>query len=153
MNATPRLLYSWNEHPDPSYSRLGRPQGRSGRVSRTENILPLPGVRTPNRPARGESLYWLRYPSPDERGKIYNFSSMHGNKININLSPRCHDWLRARLFIAEAWFHIDISRQIVAVIIYRWIPVIKSVGKIPWCNLLYIIFSLKTSGYFVYHQV
>ena len=43
----------------PLYRRLGGSQGRSGRVRTISRPI---GVRTPNRPARSEALYWLRYP-------------------------------------------------------------------------------------------
>ena len=45
----------------PLYRRLGGPQGWSGRVWK---ILPTTGIRSPERPARGKSLYWLSYPDP-----------------------------------------------------------------------------------------
>ena len=41
------------------YRRLGGPQGRSGR---TENLVPT-GIRSPDRPARSQSLYRLGYPA------------------------------------------------------------------------------------------
>ena len=43
----------------PLYGRLGRHQGRSGRVRK---ISPPTGIRSPDRPARSESLYRLRDP-------------------------------------------------------------------------------------------
>ena len=43
----------------PLYRRLGGPQGRSGRA---ENLAPT-GIRSPDRPARSQSLYRLRYPA------------------------------------------------------------------------------------------
>jgi hypothetical protein len=46
----------------PLYRRLGGPQGRSGRLQ--ETTPPPPGIRSPDRPTRRESLYRLRYPSP-----------------------------------------------------------------------------------------
>jgi hypothetical protein len=48
----------------PLYRRLGRPQGRSGRVLK---ISPPTGIRSPDRPARSESLYRLSYRGPHER--------------------------------------------------------------------------------------
>jgi hypothetical protein len=45
----------------PLYRRLGGSKGRSGRVRK---ISPFPGIRSPDRPARNESLYGLRYPGP-----------------------------------------------------------------------------------------
>jgi len=44
----------------PLYRRLGGAQGRSGRVRK---ISPPTGIRSPDRPARGESLYRLSYRS------------------------------------------------------------------------------------------
>ena len=42
----------------PLYRRLGGPQGRSGQVRK---ISPPTGIRSPDPPARSQSLYWLRY--------------------------------------------------------------------------------------------
>ena len=44
----------------PLYRRLAGPQGRSGQVRK---ISPPTGVRSPDRPARSQSLYRLRYPA------------------------------------------------------------------------------------------
>ena len=43
----------------PLDKRLGGPQGRSGRVWK---ISPPTGIRSPDRPARNESLYRPNYP-------------------------------------------------------------------------------------------
>jgi hypothetical protein len=43
----------------PLYRRLGGPQGRSGQA---ENLAPT-GIRSPDRPARSQSLYRLSYPA------------------------------------------------------------------------------------------
>jgi hypothetical protein len=45
----------------PLYRRLSGPQGRSGRVRK---ISPPTGIRSPDRPARSESLYRLSYLGP-----------------------------------------------------------------------------------------
>jgi hypothetical protein len=45
----------------PLYRWLGAPHGRSGRVRK---ISPHTGIRSPDLPARSESLYRLRYPGP-----------------------------------------------------------------------------------------
>ena len=47
-----------NESRYPLYRRLGGPQGRSGRV---QNISPRTGIRSPDRPARSESLNRISY--------------------------------------------------------------------------------------------
>jgi len=44
----------------PLYRRLGGPQGRSGQVRK---ISPSTGIRSPDRPARSQSLYRLSYPA------------------------------------------------------------------------------------------
>ena len=45
----------------PLYRRVGGPQGRSGRGRK--NLTPT-GIRSPDCPARSQSLYRLRYPGP-----------------------------------------------------------------------------------------
>jgi hypothetical protein len=52
VNAKPRALYSWH----PKYRGQGEPQGRSGQVRK---ISPPTGIRSPDRPARSQSLYRL----------------------------------------------------------------------------------------------
>ena len=47
---------------DPLYRRLDGPQGRSGQVW---IISPPTGIRSPDRPARSQSLYRLSYPAHD----------------------------------------------------------------------------------------
>jgi len=44
------------------YRKLGGPQGRSGRERKI--FLPPTGIRSPDRPARSESLNRLSYPGP-----------------------------------------------------------------------------------------
>ena len=44
----------------PLYRRLTGPQDRSGQVPK---ISPHTRIRSPDRPARSQSLYWLRYPA------------------------------------------------------------------------------------------
>jgi len=51
----------------PLYRRLDGPQGRSGRLRK---ISPPSGFDPPDRPARSQSLYRLRYPGP--LGNIYS---------------------------------------------------------------------------------
>jgi hypothetical protein len=43
------------------YRRLGGPQNRSGHRGYRKNLLPLPGIepRSPGRPIRSQTLYWL----------------------------------------------------------------------------------------------
>jgi hypothetical protein len=47
--------------PEPIVQEAGKPQGQSGRVLKTS---PPTGIRSPDRPARSESLYRLSYPVP-----------------------------------------------------------------------------------------
>ena len=46
----------------PLYRRLGGPQGPVW--TDAENLAPLTGIRSPDRPARSESLYRLSYRGP-----------------------------------------------------------------------------------------
>ena len=55
----PAALLPGKETRYPLYRRLGGPQGRSGRDA--ENLAPT-GIRSPDRPARSESLYRLSCP-------------------------------------------------------------------------------------------
>ena len=60
----------------PSYRRLDGPQDLSEQVRK---ISPPTGIRSPNRPARSESLYRLSHPG----------HRLHGTRINLILfAPR-----------------------------------------------------------------
>ena len=62
----------------PLYRRLGGPQVRSGQVRKIS--LPT-GIRSPDRPARSQSLYRLRYPAHSLKYKYqlkdYSIQSEH----------------------------------------------------------------------------
>jgi hypothetical protein len=59
VNVTPRPgRFTPGKTRYPLYRRLGGPQGRSGRV---QKISPPTEIRSPDRPARSESLYRLSY--------------------------------------------------------------------------------------------
>ena len=60
VSVTPRPLFTPGKTRYPLYRRLSGPQGRSGEVR--ENLAPA-GIRSPDRPARSQSLYRLRYPA------------------------------------------------------------------------------------------
>ena len=59
VNATPRPLYIWKGNPVPIVQEALRAPGP---VWMGMENLAATGVRTPDRPARNESLYRLRYP-------------------------------------------------------------------------------------------
>ena len=62
VNATTQQLYVQKRDTVPNVQEAGRAtQGRSGRVWK---ISPPTGIRSPDRPARSESLYRLSYPGP-----------------------------------------------------------------------------------------
>ena len=65
----------------PLYRRLGGPQGRSGRVRK---ISPPTGIRSPDRPARSESLYWLNYPGPPWNEGTFRIDGT----VDVALYPR-----------------------------------------------------------------
>jgi hypothetical protein len=60
VSVTPLPLFTAGKTRYPLYRRLGGLQGRSGHV---RNISPRTGIRSPDRPARNQSLYRLRYPA------------------------------------------------------------------------------------------
>jgi hypothetical protein len=57
----------------PLYRRLGGPQGPTGRVRK---ISPPAGIRSPDCPARSESLYLLSYTAHSDEGPYFNFMCM-----------------------------------------------------------------------------
>jgi len=62
------------------YRKLCGPQGRSGQVRK---ISPPTGIRSPNRPARSQSLYRLRYPAHSNNN---NNNNNNNNKVNAGTS-------------------------------------------------------------------
>jgi hypothetical protein len=88
VNDTARQLYPGKETRYPLYRRLGRPQGWSERMRK---ISPPTGIRSPDGPARSESLCRLRYPSPTEtytRSKINWKNEQDFNELKVNtVSP------------------------------------------------------------------
>ena len=62
VNATPRPIFPPGKTRYTLYRRLGGPQGRFGRVRK--KISPHTGIRSPDCPARSQSLYRLSYPGP-----------------------------------------------------------------------------------------
>jgi len=77
-NAPAALLLGKTRYP--LYRRLGGAQGRSGRA---ENLV-LTGIRSPDRPTRGESLYGLSYPGPYK----WHTSDKTGER-ELPMSHRC----------------------------------------------------------------
>jgi len=82
----------------PFYRRLGGPQGRSGR-----EILAPTGIRSPDLPARSESLCRLSYPGPTSVTRVTQihlfpkFKNIHIIETKISLwLPKY--WLQTRLF-------------------------------------------------------
>ena len=67
----------------PLYRMLGGPQGRSGQVQKN---FALTGIRSPDRPARSESLYRLSYRGPR-------------TVFHMKLKFIVHCWLRPFLII------------------------------------------------------
>jgi len=80
VNSTPRPLYLGKGSRCPLYRRLVEPQGQSGRVRK---ISPSTGIRSPDRPARSESLYRQRYPRPPQRN--YNLNNMNGRYPEVQV--------------------------------------------------------------------
>jgi hypothetical protein len=60
VSVTPRPLFTQGNTRFSLYGRLGGSQGRSEQL---QNNLAAIGIRSPDRPARSQSLYRLRYPA------------------------------------------------------------------------------------------
>jgi hypothetical protein len=77
----PAALNPQGKNPEyPLYRRLGGPQSRSRLTGYRQNPLPLPGIqpRSPGRPVRSQTLYWLSYPAPSllsTASNIYIYTS------------------------------------------------------------------------------
>jgi hypothetical protein len=97
----------------PLYRRLGGPQGRSGQVRK---ISPPTGIRSPDLPARSQSLYRLSYPAHRLRFKEENYSERKWEKtILVSLVSYHRTWSCAseRLLIKTVHFTImDVLSQI-----------------------------------------
>jgi len=65
----------------PWYRRLGGPHSRSGEVRK---ISPPTGIRSPDRPARSESLYRLNYPSASQVLCLTCFREIMHRQATIN---------------------------------------------------------------------
>ena len=89
----------------PLYRRLGGPQGRYGEVRK---ISPPTGIRSPDRPARSQSIYQLRLPGPHVCGKdngkchpiTYHKRTKGGGEVQLcslfNVGERWAGWSTLR---------------------------------------------------------
>jgi hypothetical protein len=87
----PAALYPPGKTRYPLYRRLGGPQGRYGQVRK---ISPTPtGIRSPDRPARSQSLYRLSHPALT----IYTTAFFHTTNLQLFLSfdSSVRNWLAA----------------------------------------------------------
>jgi hypothetical protein len=73
---------------NPLFRRPGGPQGRSGQVRK---ISPPTGIRSPDRPARSQSLYRLRYPAHLIYQVVTNFLA-----LITNMAIKTVNWLYFR---------------------------------------------------------
>ena len=76
----------------PLYRKLGGPQGRSGQVRK---ISLSTGIRSPDRPARSQSLFRLRYPA-------------HNTFLHLYQTAQCHS---PQNVILDAWQTTSIERK------------------------------------------
>ena len=88
----------------PLYRRLGGTQGRSGQVSK---ISPPTGIRSPERPARSQSLYRLSYPADFTDSSKWKYA---GHYLFIRFDTQtashrshCTDWATPVYFPAGHW--------------------------------------------------
>ena len=80
--STPRsaCVAPWKESLYPFYTKLGGPQSRSGLVGKGP---PPYDIRSPDRPARSESLYRLSYPGPWSRLCVEDKSTHVSNETPV----------------------------------------------------------------------
>ena len=110
----------------PLYRRLGGPQGRSGRVRKNS---PPTGIRSPDCPARSESLYRLSYP-----GRVISLHPtltiiLFVRKMRKTVTLRLLWWIMTAGSVGyweerQRWScpctrHIDIVPQILVDVTYR----------------------------------
>ena len=69
----PAAVYPPGKTRYPLYRRVGGPQGRSGQVRK---FSPPTGIRSPDRPARSESLYLLSYTTHSQTNRIRKIKSI-----------------------------------------------------------------------------
>jgi hypothetical protein len=97
----------------PLYRRLGGPQGRSRQVRKT---LAPTGIRSPDRPARSESLYRLSYPGPH--------AYLHDDSI-----------FRTCTIMSVCIRQLNITRFVTAGAIYvLWLPLALRQCTNVWCQ-------------------
>ena len=100
VSVTPRPLFTPGKTLYPLYRRLGRPQGQSGQVRK---ISPPTGIQSPDRPARSQSLYRIRYPAHIYAGSPLNFNLRNkwwarSGKWQMSLK----EW-KWRIFVVLPW--------------------------------------------------
>ena len=81
VSVTLRPLFTPRKTRYPLYRRLGGPQGRSGQVRK---ISPPTRIRSPDRPARSQSLYWLSYPAHFISSKLVFILCSRGSVLFFN---------------------------------------------------------------------
>ena len=100
----------------PLYRRLGGPQDRSARVRK---IVPPTRIRSPDHPARSESLYRLSYPGPHK----YN------NKKIKNIFTQSN----TTLFLLHQWLSLAVVTTIIRPVLYKpkegWLHVVHQMSS------------------------
>ena len=86
----PRLLFTPGKARYPLYRGLGGTQGRSGQVRK---ISPPTGIPSPDRPARSQSLYRLRYPvqKKKDRNHLLILGTRKATRSNFHANDS-HFW-------------------------------------------------------------
>jgi hypothetical protein len=82
----PAALYPWRKDPRyPLDRKLGGPQSRSGHRGLRKNPLPLQGIepRSPCRPDRSQTLYYLSYPAPQTTYTLSNKITQHYTALHL----------------------------------------------------------------------
>ena len=106
VSVTPWPLFTSGKDPVPLNRGLCGPHGQSGQVRK---ISPPTGIRSPDRSARSQSLYRLRYPDKSRVGG-YNFCEYHRliGKFSGQIISR-HDVIRSQRFVVTQCIQADLQ--------------------------------------------
>ena len=128
-----RLLYPWERDPVPIVQEI---EWATGPVWTSAESLTPTGIRSPDRPARSKSLYWLGHPDPHHwqyhsvTSKLFStvdlrvtfvlilFASVYGTSIQTKISK----FLQNRKFPLNICFFLDIHSNLMFTTRFRGRP-------------------------------
>jgi hypothetical protein len=115
----------------PLYRKLGGPQGRRADLDGWGKSRPPNGIRSPDRPARSESLYQLSYPGPHFT-YIYYWVLSGWSGFAVNSDHRIFQKTE-ELFCSRLFHEIRVSKFFISVLMGKRMVTVKDV---MFCYLL-----------------